>query len=415
MPVPTPSFTPPARLLLGPGPSMADPRVLAAQALPLIGHLDPEFLKLMDRTREMLRQVFRTANPFTLPISGTGSAGMEAAFVNFVKPGDRVVVGVDGAFGGRMCEVAYKYGAQVERVVKPWGQVFSPDDFKPALAQGGVKLLAVVHAETSTGAWQSMEGLGALAHDAGALLLMDCVTSLAGVPVEVDRWGVDIAYSGTQKCLSAPPGLSPFTLSPRAIEALKARAAVGPLFPGQSIPPSNPNSIQSWYLDMTQLEKYWGADRVYHHTAPISAIYGLHEALALVLEEGLDARFARHAANAARLWAGLKTLGCTPWAAEGHRLPQLNAVTVPAGVDEVKARKALLDDHGIEVGGGLGELKGKIWRVGLMGFSSSPANVARFLEAFTKVLGAQIKVPDASVPLEAALFSSDATASPAAA
>ena len=241
---------------------MVDPVVLAAQALPLIGHLDPEFLKLMDRIKEMLRHVFQTNNPFTMPISGTGSAGMEAAFVNFLQPGDRVVIGVNGVFGTRMTEVAFKYGAQVERVTKPWGQVFSPDDFMPALRKGSPKLLAVVHAETSTGAWQPMEGLSKLAHDHGALLLVDTVTSLGGVPVTVDTWGADIVYSGTQKCLSCPPGLAPLTLSPSAREALSRRAQTASLFPDTTPPPSNPNSIQSWYQDLTQLDKYWGEARV---------------------------------------------------------------------------------------------------------------------------------------------------------
>lgn len=396
------AFSPPARLLLGPGPSPADPRVLAAQAQPLIGHLDPAFLGLMDQVKEMLRTVFGTANPFTLPISGTGSAGMEAAFVNVLRPGDRVVVGVNGVFGTRMTEVAYKCGAIVERVVTPWGRVFSPDDFRPALAKGAPKVIALVHAETSTGAWQPLEGFGALARASGALLLVDTVTSLGGVPVALDAWGADIAYSGTQKCLSAPPGLSPFSLSPRAQEALRDRASAPPLFPGLAAPPSNPNTIPSWYLDMMQLDRYWGADRVYHHTAPISAIYGIHEALRLALEEGLEARFARHAKSFARLWAGLGSLGLKPWAQEGHRLPMLSTVTVPDGVDEVVVRKALLDEHGIEIGGGLGELKGKVWRIGLMGHGSRPEHVDRFLEAFAPILGRHAKVPPAATALAAA-------------
>ncbi len=396
------AFTPPNRLLLGPGPSPADPRVLAAQAMPLVGHLDPAFLGLMDGVKAMLRDAFRTANPFTLPISGTGSAGMEAAFVNVLRPGDRVVVGVNGVFGTRMCEVAYKCGASVERVVKPWGRVFEPADFKPALGTGRTKVLAVVHAETSTGAQQPMDGLGALAREHDALLLVDTVTSLGGVPVELDAWGADIAYSGTQKCLSAPPGLSPFSLSPRAQDALRDRAKAAPLHPGLVAPPSNPNTIQSWYLDMMQLDKYWGADRVYHHTAPISAIYGLHEALRLVMEEGLDARFARHARSAARLWAGLGALGLKPWAEAGHRLPMLSTVTVPEGVDELVVRKALLDEHGIEIGGGLGELKGRVWRVGLMGHGSRPENVDRFLEAFAPILGRQARIAPAATALAAA-------------
>ncbi len=381
---------------------MVDPAVYAAQGLPLIGHLDPEFLKLMDRIKDMLRHVFQTGNAFTIPISGTGSAGMETAFVNFLKPGDKVVIGVNGVFGTRMAEVAYKYGAVVERVVKPWGQVFNPDDLLPALQKGKPKLLAVVHAETSTGAWQPMEDLSKHAHDHGALLLVDTVTSLGGVPVTVDAWGADIVYSGTQKCLSCPPGLAPLTLSSLAIENLKRRAQTGSLFAGTSPPPSNPNSIQSWYLDLTQLEKYWGQDRVYHHTAPISNLYGLYEGLRLIVEEGLEARFARHAKCAEALWAGLATLHCTPWAQEGCRLPTLNAVTAPAGVNEATVRKVLLEKHSIEIGGGLGELKGKIWRVGLMGHSSRAENVLRFLEAFTNVLKEHTKVPEPAVPLAAA-------------
>lgn len=396
------AFAPPARLLLGPGPSNVDPRVLAAQAQPVIGHLDPEFLKLMDRIKDMLRRVFGTANDFTLPISGTGSAGMEASFVNFIAPGDRVIVGVNGVFGTRMCEVAYKYGATVERVVKPWGEVFTPADFEPALRRGPARLLAVVHAETSTGAWQPIAGLSDLAHGAGALLLVDTVTSLGGMPVEVDAWGADIVYSGTQKCLSVPPGLAPLTLSPRAMDALRARAAAGPVFPGQTPPPTSPNSIQSWYFDLMQLERYWGSDRVYHHTAPISALYGLHEGLRIVLEEGLEARYARHAANSAALWAGLAMLGLGPWAQEGHRLPSLNAVRVPDGIDEAAVRKALLLEHSIEVGGGLGELKGKIWRVGLMGHSSQIGNVTRLLKALHAVLGSRMKLPDLAPALSAA-------------
>lgn len=378
-------FAPPARLLLGPGPSPVDPRVLAAQALPLIGHLDPAFLGLMDRIKELLRHVFRTGNAFTLPISGTGSAGMEAAFVNVLRPGDRAVIGVNGVFGTRMCEVAWKLGAEVTAVRTSWGKVFRPEDFHDALHAGPVKLLAVVHAETSTGAWQPMEGLGRLAHDHGALLLVDTVTSLGGVPVLVDDWEADIVYSGTQKCLSCPPGLAPLTLSPRAIEALKARAASGPVFPAAP-PPTKPSSILSWYLDLTMLEKYWGQDRVYHHTAPISALYGLHEALRLVAEEGLEARFARHASNAALLWESLAPLGLTPWAEEGARLPTLNAVTVPPGVDEAVVRKKILERHGIEIGGGLGELKGKIWRVGLMGHGSRPEHVMQLASALKECL-----------------------------
>ena len=396
-----PAFVPPSRLLMGPGPSNVDPRVLAAQAAPLLGHLDPAFVALMERIKELLRFAFRTRNEFTVPVSGTGSAGMEAAFVNFVRPGDRVVVGVNGVFGTRMAEVAWKLGARVERVEKPWGQVFSPDDFRASLRESA-RILAVVHAETSTGARQPVEGLAKLAHEAGALLLVDTVTSLGGVPVEVDAWEADIVYSGTQKCLSVPPGLAPLTLGPRAMEAMKERAVAGPVFPGSPPPPSGPNSILSWYLDMMQVAKYWGAERVYHHTAPISALYGLYEGLRIIEEEGLEARWARHERNSRALWAGLSVLGLKPHAQEGFRLPSLNAVTVPEGVDEVAARKELLERHDIEIGGGLGALKGRIWRVGLMGHTSRPENVLRFLEAFTGVLSSRLKVPPAREVLTAA-------------
>lgn len=313
---------------------------------------------------------------------------MEASFVNFLKPGDEAVIGINGVFGTRMAEVAYKLGARVTAVRKPWGRVFRPDDFSAAMSKGKPRLLALVHAETSTGAWQPMAGFSELARRYDALLLVDTVTSLGGVPVDVDDWQADIVYSGTQKCLSAPPGLAPLTLSPAALAALRKRAEAGPLF-GEAPPPSGPNSIQSWYLDLMQLDKYWGQDRVYHHTAPISNIYGLHEALALINEEGIENRFARHARNSAALWAGLNAMGLKPWAEEGCRLPTLNAVSVPDGTDEAKMRGALLARHSIEIGGGLGELKGKIWRVGLMGHSSAPENVLRFLESFAGVMGIQ--------------------------
>ncbi len=384
-------FEPPERLLLGPGPSMVDSRVYAAQARPLIGHMDPEFLKFMDELKSLLRVCFRTANDFTIPISGTGSAGMEASFVNFTVPGSRVVIGVNGLFGTRMAEVAYKLGADVTCVRKPWGQVFEPGDFTQALSRGKPAILALVHAETSTGAWQDIAGMSAIARRHGALLLVDTVTSLGGVPVDVDGWGADIVYSGTQKCLSCPPGLAPFTLSPAAVTALDSRARRGPVFP-TTPPPSAPNSIQSWYLDVVQLRKYWGQDRVYHHTAPISALYGLHEALRLVIEEGLEARIERHARNSRGLWAGLEVLGLKPWAREGARLSTLNAVTVPEGVDEARVRKALLEGDRIEIGGGLGELKGRIWRVGLMGHASRAENVIRFLEAFHRTLSAEARL-----------------------
>src|SRR5579864_7209260 len=288
----TTPLTIPQRVLLGPGPSDVPPRVLSAMAQPTIGHLDPVFLKLMDEIRTGLHQVFRTRNEMTLAISGTGSAGMETVLVNLVEPGDRVLIGVNGVFGGRMVDVAQRCGANVQTVEAPWGQIIEQDRMIEAIAKSKPKVVAIVHAETSTGVHQPVDRLGAAARAAGALLVMDCVTSLAGMPVEIDAWGVDAAYSGTQKCLSCPPGLSPVTLSPRAVERLLARKS----------------KVQSWYLDLTMVRQYWGQERFYHHTAPINMLYALHEALAIVLEEGLEARFTRHRAMHESLRTGLREL-----------------------------------------------------------------------------------------------------------
>lgn len=367
-------FAPPARLLLGPGPSEVHPRVLRAMSAPLIGHLDPAFVAMMDEEKALLRLVFATTNALTLPISGTGSAGMEACFVNVVEPGDEVVVGVNGVFGMRMAEVAERAGAVVHRVEAPWGRIIRPEQIEAALRNARrPKLVAIVHAETSTGAWQPLEDVAALAHRHGALVLADCVTSLGGVPVEVDAWGVDLAYSGTQKCLSCPPGLSPLTFGPRALEVLRARKT----------------KVQSWYLDLGLLAQYWGEERVYHHTAPITMNYALREALRLVAEEGLAARFARHRSNHEALVAGLEALGLALAAEEGHRLPMLNAVTVPDGVDEARVRGRLLAENGIEIGGGLGPMKGRVWRIGLMGESSRRSHVLAVLAALEDALRAE--------------------------
>jgi alanine-glyoxylate transaminase/serine-glyoxylate transaminase/serine-pyruvate transaminase len=368
------AFVPPARLLLGPGPSEVHPRVLAALALPLIGHLDPAFVSMMEDVKSLLRFVFATTNPLTIPISGTGSAGMEACVVNLVEPGDEVVVGVNGVFGTRLAEVATRAGATVLRVEAPWGKVVRAEQVEAALKNcRKPKLVALVHAETSTGAWQPLPDAIRLAHEHGALFLADCVTSLGGVPVEIDAWEVDAAYSGTQKCLSCPPGLSPITFGPRAVEVLRRRKT----------------PVQSWYLDLTLLEKYWGEERVYHHTAPISMNYALREALRLVAEEGLPARFARHRLNHEALIAGLASLDLGLAAEEGHRLPMLNAVTVPEGVDEARVRSRLLAAHGIEIGGGLGPMKGRVWRIGLMGESSRRAHVVALLAALEEALRAE--------------------------
>ena len=367
-----PELNPSPRLLLGPGPSMVHPRVLRAMSTPLLGHLDPEFLVIMNEVQGMLRAVFQTQNQFTIAISGTGSAGMEAALVNVIEPGDTVIVGVNGVFATRMTDIVGRAGGKLVKIEVPWGQVFPLERIEEALRkEGKVKAVAVVHAETSTGAQQPLEGLGKLCHDHGALLIVDTVTSLGGVPVEVDKHAIDVCYSGTQKCLSAPPGLAPLTLSPRALEVVKGRKT----------------KVQSWYLDLSMIADYWAeGKRAYHHTAPISAVYAIREALRVVLEEGLEPRFARHRRHSAALMAGLAQLGCTPNAAEGHRLPSLNCVQTPAGVQEAPIRKALLDDASIEIGGGLGPLVGKVWRIGLMGESSKQENVFAVLAALEQAL-----------------------------
>jgi alanine-glyoxylate transaminase/serine-glyoxylate transaminase/serine-pyruvate transaminase len=367
-------FAPPARLLLGPGPSEVHPRVLRAMSAPLLGHLDPAFVAMMEEVKALLRFVFVTGNELTFPISGTGSAGMEACIVNLVEPGDEVVVGVNGVFGTRMADVIERAGACPVRVEAPWGRVIRPEQIEAALRTcRRPKLVALVHAETSTGAWQPLEDAARLAHEHGALFLADCVTSLGGAPVETDAWSIDAAYSGTQKCLSCPPGLAPVTFGPRALEVLHARRT----------------RVQSWYLDVGLLARYWGEERVYHHTAPISMNYALREALRLVAEEGLEARFARHRRNHLALVAGLEALGLGLAAEEGHRLPMLNAVAVPDGVDEARVRARLLGEHGIEIGGGLGPMRGRVWRIGLMGESSRQAHVLTVLAALEEALRAE--------------------------
>jgi alanine-glyoxylate transaminase/serine-glyoxylate transaminase/serine-pyruvate transaminase len=364
---------PSSRILMGPGPSDVHPRVLRAMATPLVGHLDPEFLSLMNETQELLRYVFQTQNPLTFAVSGTGSAGMETCVVNLIEPGDRMIVCVNGVFGQRMVDVARRAGAEVTVLERPWGDVFPLDQIREALRQVRPKVLGIVHAETSTGACQPMEGLGALCHEFDTLLLVDTVTSLGGIPVEVDRWQADAVYSGTQKCLSAPPGLAPVTFSPRAVEVIHRRR----------------QPVQSWYLDVSMVERYWGQERFYHHTAPITMIYSLHEALRLVQEEGLENRFARHQLHHRALKAGLTALGIRYAAVEGHQLPQLNAVWIPAGADDVATRKMLLERFGIEIGGGPGEFKGRVWRIGLMGYSCRANNVLLFLAALEQCLLAQ--------------------------
>jgi alanine-glyoxylate transaminase/serine-glyoxylate transaminase/serine-pyruvate transaminase len=356
------------RILMGPGPGNPYPEAVAALGRPMLGHLDPEFLAVLDETCERLRTVFGTANERTLPISGTGSAGMEAAFVNTVGPGDTVVVGVNGVFGERMCDVATRCGAEVVRVDAPWGRALDQQQLLDA--HPAPKVIALVHAETSTGVRNDVDELGA--GKGGALLLIDCVTSLAGIPVEVDGWGVDVAYSGTQKCLGVPPGLAPLTLGERAWERRIAKP-------------------QSWYLDLGMIGEYAGgtagAVRKYHHTAPISMVFSLHAGLGAVLDEGLDAVWQRHAECGRLLHDGLQKLGFELFAQEGHRLPELTTVWVPEAIgDEAVARRTLLQRYGIEVGGGLGEFAGKVWRIGCMGHTARPRNVTLLLGALAELL-----------------------------
>jgi alanine-glyoxylate transaminase/serine-glyoxylate transaminase/serine-pyruvate transaminase len=340
---------------------------------PLLGHLDPQFLEIMNETQDMLRQVYQTKNQLTLPMSATGMAGMETCLVNLIEPGDAVVVCVAGFFGQRQVEIAGRCGAKVTVIERPWGEVFDASQVREVLAKARPKVLCMVHAETSTGAWQPTEQIGALCREFDALWVLDTVTSLGCVPVSLDAWGVDAAYSCSQKGLGCPPGLSPVSFSQRAVDAIYRRKS----------------KVQSWYFDMTLVTKYWTEERFYHHTAPITMIYALREGLRLALEEGLQARWDRHMRNHQMLKAGLTAMGLTYFAVEGHQLPQLNAVRVPAGINDLAVRKQLLTEFGIEIGGGLGEFKGKVWRIGLMGYNSRAAVVLTFLAALEHCLRAQ--------------------------
>lgn len=366
----------PVRRLMGPGPSDVHPRVYRALATPIIGHLDPEFLQVMNRLQEMLRSVFFTRNRVTIALSGTGSAGMEAALVNLVEPGDSVLICQSGFFGGRMADMVERIGGKVVKLERPWGEVFGPEDVKAALdSNRAVRLVAIVHAETSTGAHQPLEAIGRLCRERDKLLLVDAVTSLGGTEVRVDDWHIDAAYSVTQKCLSCPPGLSPLTFGERAVGKMRSRR-------------SKP---VSWYLDASLIESYWTeGKRAYHHTAPISMNYALHEALAVALEEGLERRFQRHRLNSRALVSGLEAMGFRMFAQEGHRLSMLNAVRIPdeigSAMPEAQVRRRLLDEYNLEIGGGLGPVEGKIWRIGLMGESSRRQNVIYFLAALETIL-----------------------------
>jgi alanine-glyoxylate transaminase/serine-glyoxylate transaminase/serine-pyruvate transaminase len=367
------SFHPPVRTLMGPGPSDVSPRVLEAMSRPTIGHLDPVFVHLMDEIKLLMQYTFQTENRLTLPVSAPGSAGMEAAFVNLVQPGDKVIVCQNGVFGGRMKENVERCGATAVMVLDPWGRAVDPQKVEDALkANPDAKIVAFVHAETSTGALSDAKTICEIAKKYNCLTIVDAVTSLAGSELRVDDWGIDAIYSGTQKCLSCTPGLSPVSFSERAVELISTRKT----------------KVQSWFLDMNLVMGYWGGGvkRAYHHTAPINALYALHESLVLVKEEGLENAWARHVFHHKALVAGIEAMGLKFIVPEGERLPQLNAVTIPEGVDEAAVRKALLEIYSLEIGAGLGELAGKVWRIGLMGFACNQKNVLFCLGALDSVL-----------------------------
>ena len=386
------SFQPPRRILMGPGPSDVSPRVLSALARPTVGHLDPAFQDLMEEIKAALARLFNAPDHACVPLPAPGTAGMEGAIMNLLEPGDRAVIAVNGVFGGRMVDMVGRAGAEVIRVDNTWGEPVAVDAVEAALArasaEGPVKVLAFVHAETSTGVRSDAAALCALARRHGALSIVDCVTSLGGVPVDAAGWDADVLYSGTQKCLSAPPGLSPVAFSRRALDAIAARKT----------------PVRNWLLDVSLLMSYWGGEggRTYHHTAPINALYGLHESLVALFEEGQQAVFVRHARTHEALVAGLEALGLEMLVAPAHRLPQLNTVRVPEGVDEAAVRTHMLERWDLEIGAGLGPLKGQVWRIGLMGSSATPWHVRVCLTALADALSAQGREVDLAAALAAA-------------
>jgi len=360
----------PPRTLLGPGPSIVYPRVLRAMATPIVGYLDASLLELMDKIQDLLRYVFQTKNELTIPMSGTGTAAMETAVANMVEPGDAVLICANGYFGLRLAEMAELYGGDVQTITRPWGEVFTAEEVKQALDARPARVVAIVHGETSTGAEQPLADIVKVVHDQGGVIIVDTVASLGGVPIQVDELGIDVCYTGSQKCLSCPPGLGPITLGPRAEEKLQARTT----------------PVANWYLDLTRVRKYWGSERKYHHTAPVSALCGLYEGLRVVAEEGLDKGWQRHRESAELLWEGLEAMDLTMQVAPEHRLVSLTTVRVPDGVDEAETRRRLMNEFNIEIAGGLGELAGKVWRVGLMGYSARRENVMMLLAALERIL-----------------------------
>jgi alanine-glyoxylate transaminase/serine-glyoxylate transaminase/serine-pyruvate transaminase len=383
------SFHPPVRTLMGPGPSDVNPRILEAISRPTIGHLDPAFVTMMEEIKDLLRYTFQTANPLTMPVSAPGSAGMETCFVNLVQPGDKVVVCVNGVFGGRMKENVERCGGAAILVEDAWGTAVDPDKAEAALKSNpDARILAFVHAETSTGAISDAKTLAEIARRHDCLTIVDTVTSLAGSPLSVDEWGLDAVYSGSQKCLSCVPGLSPVTFNQRALDVITTRK----------------QRVQSWFMDLNLVLGYWGGGgkRSYHHTAPVNTLYALHEALVILKEEGLENSWARHRKNHEALKAGIEAMGLEFVVPDDQRLPQLNAVSVPAGVDEAAVRSMLLTEYNLEIGAGLGAMAGKIWRIGLMGYASNRTNVLLCLGALDAVL-AGMKAPiNAGVAVEAA-------------
>ena len=367
------TFIPPNRILMGPGPSNVHPRVLGAMSKPTIGHLDPKFIELMDEIKELLRYAFQTKNEVTFAVSGPGSVGMETCLVNLIEPKSKVLVCINGVFGGRMKSIVERCGAEPVVLNIPWGKAIDPNLFEDILKKNkGVSVCSFVHAETSTGAKSDIKTLNEIAHKNNCLVIADTVTSLGGIPVLIDEWNIDVSYSGSQKCLSCPPGLSPVTFNKRAIEFIKKRKS----------------QVQSWFMDLNMILSYWSgtAKRSYHHTAPINSLYALHESLLLLKEEGIENSWQRHKVNGEKLVSELEKIGLTAFVKVDERLPQLLSIAIPEGVDEAKVRKSLLDDYSIEIGAGLGELAGKVWRIGLMGYSSNEENIKVLVNALKQIL-----------------------------